>query len=59
MSIEYRKKKLELMRVQTAKEELELKRLERIEEIQRLELHIKAQQETEEKLVKELETIKE
>lgn len=54
MSLDLKRKKLELMRVQTAKHELEFKIEERLEEIERLKAHIKVQQETEIKLIEEL-----
>lgn len=43
MSLEKKKIQVELMRVQAAKAELELKIDERLEEIKRLEEHIKIQ----------------
>lgn len=43
MSLEYKKLQVELMRVQTARMELEYKIEERKEEIKRMEEHIKIQ----------------
>lgn len=54
MSLDLKRKKLELMRVQTAKHELEFKIEERLEEIERLKAHIKVQEETETRLIEEL-----
>jgi hypothetical protein len=54
MKIEYTRKKLELARVTLAKEEMELRIQERLDEISRLEENIKIQEKTEEKLKTEL-----
>lgn len=54
MSLDIKRKKLELMRVQTSRHELEFKIEERLEEIERLKAHIKAQEETEARLTEEL-----
>lgn len=54
MSLEIQRKKLELMRVQTAKFELLFKIDERLEEIERLKSHVKIQEETEQRLIEEL-----
>jgi hypothetical protein len=59
MSIELKRKKLELSRVQTAKMELEFKIEERMEEINRLKEHVKVQAEKELQLIKELAENKE
>lgn len=58
MSIEKKKKELELLRVQAAKFEMELKIEERKEEISRLEANIKIQQEAEIRIQKELNELK-
>lgn len=58
MSIEKKKKELELLRVQAAKFELELKIEERKEEITRLETNIKIQQEAEQRIQNELNELK-
>lgn len=50
MSLELKKKQLELKRVETARFDLELKIEERLDEIKRLEIAIQQQIETEEKL---------
>lgn len=57
MSLDLKKKKLELARVQVAKQELEFKIEERADEIQRLKEHIKVQEQTEEKLKQEISTL--
>jgi chromosome segregation ATPase len=54
MSLELKKKQLELKRVETARFDLELKIEERLDEIKRLEVAIKQQIETEEKLKTQL-----
>ncbi len=54
MSLEEKKKRLELMRVQVARQELEFKIEERMEEVKRLEEHIKIQIEKESQLLAEL-----
>lgn len=51
MSLELNRKKLELMRVQVARQEQEFKILEREEEISRLKSAIEIQIATEEKLL--------
>lgn len=53
-SLELRKKELELERVKLAKKELEFKIEERLEEIERLKSHIEIQNETINKIEKEL-----
>lgn len=58
MSLEKKKLQLELMRVQTAKLDLELKIDERKEEIKRLEEHIAIQAKREIELKQELEALK-
>lgn len=55
MSLEQKKKKLELARVQLAAQELELKVEQYLEDIARLQSHIEVQKQTEEKLKKDLE----
>lgn len=54
MTLEKKKKVLELKRVETAKMELELKIEERLEEIERLKKAIEIQILTEQKLKKEI-----
>lgn len=54
MTLDMKKKVLELKRVETARMELELKIEERLEEIERLKKAIEIQAATEEKLKKEL-----
>lgn len=54
MSLERKKKEMELRRVETARMELELKIDERLEEIERLREHIKIQLEKEEQIKKDL-----
>lgn len=55
MSLERKKKEMELRRVETARMELELKIEERLEEIQRLKDHIRIQLDKEEQIKKELQ----
>lgn len=54
MSLELSRKKLELMRVETARHELEFKIEERLDEIKRIQDHIKVQKEKEEQLKQEI-----
>lgn len=54
MTLETKKKILELKRVETARMELELKIEERLEEIERLKHAIEIQKQTEEKIQNEL-----
>ena len=54
MSLDKKKKVLELKRVETARMELEFKIEERLEEIERLKQAIEIQKQTEEKLTKEI-----
>lgn len=54
MSLELKKKKLEYQRVKLAKDELEFKIEERLEEIDRLKSHILIQKQTLDKLQKEI-----
>lgn len=54
MSLELKKKEMELRRVENARMELELKIDERLEEIERLREHIKIQLEKEEQIKKDL-----
>jgi hypothetical protein len=54
MSLEKKKTQVELMRVQTARMELEYKIEERKEEIRRMEEHIKIQNEKEAELTEKL-----
>jgi hypothetical protein len=55
MDIDTKRKRLDLSRVRLAREELELKIEERMEEIGRLRAHIEIQNKKEEELTKELE----
>lgn len=57
MSLEKKKKNLELSRVRLAREEMELKIQERMEEIERLEGFIKVQFEKEAELEQELQKL--
>jgi hypothetical protein len=54
MELDTKRKKLELSRVRLAREELELKIEERLEEIERLKAHIEIQTKKEAELSKEL-----
>lgn len=54
MSLEQKKKELELARVRLARQEMEYKIEEREEEIQRLKEHIKIQIERENELTKQI-----
>jgi hypothetical protein len=59
MTLEMKRKKVELLRVSAAKADLELRIHERLEEIERLKEHIAKSEETEAKLnqeIKELES---
>lgn len=58
MSLEYKKLQVELMRVQTARMELEYKIEERKEEIKRMEEHILIQVEKEKDLNNKLAELK-
>lgn len=57
MSLEKKKKQLELSRVRLAREEMELKIQERMEEIERLEGFIKVQHDKEVELEQELQKL--
>jgi hypothetical protein len=57
MSLELKKKQLELKRVETARFDLELKIEERLDEIKRLEIAIQQQIETEQKLKIQLDEL--
>jgi len=57
MSLERKKKEMELRRVETARMELELKIDERLEEIERLKEHIKIQKQKEDDLTEELSNL--
>ena len=59
MSLDLKRKKLELQRVSVATEELKFKIEERLDEIQRIESHIKVQENTIEKLINEIKTLEE
>lgn len=58
MSLEVKKKEVELKRILLAKDECELKIAEREEEINRLKEQIKKQEEAAEKIKQELEDLK-
>lgn len=58
MSLELRRKQLELMRVEMARKELEFKIEERMEEIKRVQDNIKIQIDKEAELKKEIEELK-
>ena len=58
MSLELKRKELELMRVETARKELEFKIEERLDEINRLEDHIKVQLQKEADIKNELTNLK-
>lgn len=53
-SMEVKKKELELARVKVAQQELEFKIEERLEEIDRLKVHIEVQKQTVDRLEQEL-----
>lgn len=57
-SIEQKRKEIEFMRVNVAKQELELKVEEKLEEIKKLQEYIKIQVESEEKIKQELEILR-
>lgn len=57
MSLEKKRKTLELGRVQQARAEIEFSIEEKQAEIERLKAHIEIQKETEAKIKKELETL--
>ena len=56
-SLDHKRKQLELSRVKTARQELEFKIEESLDQIERLKEHIKIQIEKETSLTKELETL--
>lgn len=58
MSMEMKRKKLELARVELARQEQELKIEERLEEIERIKGHIEIQLKKEQELRAELSAIK-
>jgi peptidoglycan hydrolase CwlO-like protein len=55
--LDIKRKELELGRVEQARKELEFKIEERLEEIERLQAHIKIQLEKEEQLKQEIKTL--
>jgi hypothetical protein len=57
MSLDIKRKQLELRRVENARMDLELKIAERQDEIARLESLVLVQQETEDRLKKELQAL--
>jgi len=57
MSLDMKRKQLELRRVETARMDLELKIAERQDEIARLSSLVLVQQETEDRLKKEIEAL--
>lgn len=58
MSLEIKKKEMELKRVIMAKEEMQLRIEERLDEIERINAQIKIQDEAAIRITKELETLK-
>jgi hypothetical protein len=58
MTLEQKKKVLELAKVEVARKELEFKIEERLEEIERLKAHIQTQIETENRLKSQIEASK-
>lgn len=58
MSLEIKKKEMELNRVIMAKEEMQLRIEERLDEIERINAQIKIQDEAAIRITKELETLK-
>lgn len=58
MSLEIKKKQTELLRVQSAKAELELKIMEREHEIERLKDAVKLQQDKEDEINQAIKTLK-
>lgn len=58
MNLELKRKEVELMRVQMAKSEMELRIQERQDEVQRLQENIKIQVAAEERLLAELKILK-
>ena len=58
MSLEVKKKQMELKRVLMAKDEFELRIEERLEEIERIKSQMTLQDEAAEKIKKELEVLK-
>lgn len=57
-SLDLKRKEVELLRVQVAKQELELRIEERLDEIQRIKEHIDVSNKTENKLKEEIQTLK-
>lgn len=57
MSLDKKRKEVELMRVRVAKQEMELRIEERMEEVARLQEHIKVQDQKINDLEKELESL--
>jgi hypothetical protein len=57
MTIEVKRKKVELLKVSAAKADLELRIHERLEEIERLKEHITKSEETEVKLAQEIKEL--
>jgi hypothetical protein len=58
MSLDIKRKEVELMRVKVAKNEMELRIAEREDEIKRLKENIAVQEASESKLILELKTLK-
>jgi hypothetical protein len=58
MSLDIKRKEIELMRVETARKELEFKIEERLDEIKRIEDHISIQLQKEEEIKKEIQNLK-
>lgn len=59
MTLEQRKLKAELLRVQAAKADMEYRIAERLDEITRIEANIKVQEETELKIIEKMKEKKE
>lgn len=58
MSLDIKRKEVELMRVECARQELELKIEERLEEIERIKTHIETQKLAEIRIKEEIITLK-
>lgn len=58
MSLDIKRKEMELARVRVARQEMELRIMERQEEIDRLEKNIDIQNQSELKLTNEIKTLK-
>ena len=58
MSLDLKRKEVELMRVRMAHQEMELRIAERMEEVERLNANIKIQLQSESKLLEEIAKLK-